>query len=80
MSWLHQWIWLCRLCRRVSELCRLGWWMIVVWRRLEVPAVSEKNWRKQLDRELARLNPVVLQLRKGVLFSSDELVDVAVVN
>ena len=37
-----------------------------------------KLWRK-VNRELARFNPIVLKFRKSVLFSSDELVNVAVV-
>ncbi len=52
--------------------------VLILWRK-EVFRMGEDNTRWKVCSELARFNPVKLELRKAVRFPSDEFVDVTVV-
>jgi hypothetical protein len=84
-SW-SRWLWITRCLLRSSmdgllnrrSLRRMRWHLILIQRRLKILEVAQKFWRK-MGSKLARLNPVVLEFWKSVLFSSDEFVDLTLV-
>ncbi len=50
----------------------------MIHRRLEIQEKALETWR-EMNSELTRFNPIVLEFWKRVFFSSDEFVDLLVV-
>jgi hypothetical protein len=70
----HSWRWLL-CCRLRRKLC---WQFVLISRRLEICEKALEIWR-EMNSELTRFNPIVLEFWKRVLFSSDEFVNLLVV-
>jgi len=56
----------------------LAWQFVLTQRRLEIQEKTLEVWR-EMNSELTRFNPIILEFWKRVFFSSDELVDLLVV-
>ncbi len=61
--------WRCRRCRRL-----LSWQFVLTQRRLEIQEKTLEVWR-EMNSELTRFYPIVLEFWKGVLLPSDAFVD-----
>ncbi len=56
----------------------MGWQFVLIHRRFEIQEKALETWR-EMNSELTRFNPIVLEFWKCVFFSSDEFVDLLVV-
>jgi hypothetical protein len=57
----------------------VNWRFVWIWRKLTVLVWKAIYLFREVNRKLTRFNPVILEFRKRVRFSSDEFVDFAVV-